>query len=378
MRFSFRSNHKRHEQRCLTARGAQCPDTHCGHVGGGYIPLTTHIPMCHSPSSITTIEPVASSSVPSTTSVQPNPNFPLTLNPFTLTQDPSQSAMLDLYYKTFADAAQSLTYSPGVHLSSAAGQTFAAYNEPYVKYEPEDSTERCFRRSASCARKQPHPRRTGSGLYTLQGEDSREDIKPDIRNLPSHLLLPPQCLQDGSYNHPSLSYQGHGEDGDDAITSTVGKPRKDGRYFSGDSDNGGRKRQSSSDGLRKEHLRQARRGKSMGCHGDDAETEQNEHRSISTCTSATLSSLAEVEAGTLMDPTAPLGDLQLDGLIQLLVQNGRLYRCQHCHILFEDYATYVLHMGCHGSANPFSCHFCSRVFQEKYGFLAHFMKCLGK
>ncbi|KAK2174233.1 hypothetical protein NP493_817g02044 [Ridgeia piscesae] len=65
-------------------------------------------------------------------------------------------------------------------------------------------------------------------------------------------------------------------------------------------------------------------------------------------------------------------------IVNILVQQGKLHRCQHCNIIFPEYSTYVLHRGCHGNDSAFQCHFCQAVFAEKFGFMTHFMQCLKK
>lgn len=65
-------------------------------------------------------------------------------------------------------------------------------------------------------------------------------------------------------------------------------------------------------------------------------------------------------------------------IVNILVQQGKLYRCQHCNIIFPEYSTYILHRGCHGNNSAFQCHFCQAVFGEKFGFMTHFMQCVKK
>lgn len=64
-----------------------------------------------------------------------------------------------------------------------------------------------------------------------------------------------------------------------------------------------------------------------------------------------------------------------DMIVDTLVKEGRLHRCDHCNILFPEYSLFILHRGCHGNQAPYQCHFCQTVFAEKFGFLAHFMQC---
>ncbi len=63
-------------------------------------------------------------------------------------------------------------------------------------------------------------------------------------------------------------------------------------------------------------------------------------------------------------------------IVDSLVDDGALYRCDACNILFPEYSVYVLHLGCHGSGNAYECHFCKVAFDDKFGFLTHFTKCV--
>ena len=70
------------------------------------------------------------------------------------------------------------------------------------------------------------------------------------------------------------------------------------------------------------------------------------------------------------------GDHDAGEIVDKLVDEGALYRCDACNILFPEYSVYVLHLGCHGSGDTFECHFCKVVFDDKFGFLTHFTKCV--
>ena len=70
------------------------------------------------------------------------------------------------------------------------------------------------------------------------------------------------------------------------------------------------------------------------------------------------------------------GDHDAGEIVDKLVDDGALYRCDACNILFPEYSVYVLHLGCHGSGDTFECHFCKVVFDDKFGFLTHFTKCV--
>ena len=69
-------------------------------------------------------------------------------------------------------------------------------------------------------------------------------------------------------------------------------------------------------------------------------------------------------------------DIDTGLILNTLVERGKLHRCRHCNIVFPEYSTYLLHRGCHGNGGTFQCHFCQRVFSEKFGFMTHFVQCL--
>ncbi|XP_002731311.1 uncharacterized protein LOC100371293 [Saccoglossus kowalevskii] len=47
------------------------------------------------------------------------------------------------------------------------------------------------------------------------------------------------------------------------------------------------------------------------------------------------------------------------------------YRCNHCALGFEEVMMYIIHMGCHGSPNPFQCNACGHVCSDKFVFASH-------
>ena len=66
---------------------------------------------------------------------------------------------------------------------------------------------------------------------------------------------------------------------------------------------------------------------------------------------------------------------RVDGLIESLVRSSVLFRCAPCNVLFPEYSVYLLHVGMHGSAAEFQCHYCRESFAEKFSFLSHFVRC---
>ncbi|CAI5789563.1 DNA-binding protein Ikaros isoform X8 [Podarcis lilfordi] len=49
----------------------------------------------------------------------------------------------------------------------------------------------------------------------------------------------------------------------------------------------------------------------------------------------------------------------------------KVYRCEHCRVLFLDHVMYTIHMGCHGFRNPFECNMCGYHSQDRYEFSSH-------
>lgn len=62
-------------------------------------------------------------------------------------------------------------------------------------------------------------------------------------------------------------------------------------------------------------------------------------------------------------------------LVDTLVKESRLFRCDSCNILFPEYSMYVLHLGCHGNEGAYQCHFCRQFFEDRFGFATHFVRC---
>uniref|UniRef100_A0A4X1TDL0 IKAROS family zinc finger 1 n=1 Tax=Sus scrofa TaxID=9823 RepID=A0A4X1TDL0_PIG len=49
----------------------------------------------------------------------------------------------------------------------------------------------------------------------------------------------------------------------------------------------------------------------------------------------------------------------------------RVYKCEHCRVLFLDHVMYTIHMGCHGFRHPFQCNMCGYHSQDRYEFSSH-------
>ncbi|XP_072343788.1 DNA-binding protein Ikaros-like isoform X2 [Scyliorhinus torazame] len=49
----------------------------------------------------------------------------------------------------------------------------------------------------------------------------------------------------------------------------------------------------------------------------------------------------------------------------------RVFKCDHCRVLYLDYVMFTIHMGCHGFRNPFECNVCGYHSQDRYEFSSH-------
>ncbi|XP_048695204.1 DNA-binding protein Ikaros isoform X4 [Lepidochelys kempii] len=59
---------------------------------------------------------------------------------------------------------------------------------------------------------------------------------------------------------------------------------------------------------------------------------------------------------------------------KVITSNGeqvKVYKCEHCRVLFLDHVMYTIHMGCHGFRDPFECNMCGYHSQDRYEFSSH-------
>ncbi|XP_073921609.1 DNA-binding protein Ikaros isoform X2 [Castor canadensis] len=49
----------------------------------------------------------------------------------------------------------------------------------------------------------------------------------------------------------------------------------------------------------------------------------------------------------------------------------KVYKCEHCRVLFLDHVMYTIHMGCHGFRDPFECNMCGYHSHDRYEFSSH-------
>uniref|UniRef100_UPI00398F1318 DNA-binding protein Ikaros isoform X4 n=1 Tax=Pristiophorus japonicus TaxID=55135 RepID=UPI00398F1318 len=52
-------------------------------------------------------------------------------------------------------------------------------------------------------------------------------------------------------------------------------------------------------------------------------------------------------------------------------EHVKVYKCEHCRVLFLDHVMFTIHMGCHGFREPFECNMCGYQSQDRYEFSSH-------
>lgn len=66
------------------------------------------------------------------------------------------------------------------------------------------------------------------------------------------------------------------------------------------------------------------------------------------------------------------GDQSIEEFQDINSITGKLYRCEHCRILFEDCTLYLLHNGFHShDADPFKCVICRLSCRDRIEFNCH-------
>lgn len=59
-------------------------------------------------------------------------------------------------------------------------------------------------------------------------------------------------------------------------------------------------------------------------------------------------------------------------MVSFLLSKGQVYKCEHCHIIFEDCTLYLLHNGFHSSdTDPFKCVICKKCCDGRVEFNCH-------
>ena len=63
----------------------------------------------------------------------------------------------------------------------------------------------------------------------------------------------------------------------------------------------------------------------------------------------------------------------LEDVLAYYISQGKLFRCQHCNILFYERGMYFLHASLHGNASPWECSICHKICSDKNEFTLHFV-----
>ena len=69
----------------------------------------------------------------------------------------------------------------------------------------------------------------------------------------------------------------------------------------------------------------------------------------------------------------PPGIPGLDEILSFYINQGKLFKCQHCNILFYERGMYFLHASLHGQSSPWECSICHKVCMDKNEFTIHFV-----
>lgn len=65
-------------------------------------------------------------------------------------------------------------------------------------------------------------------------------------------------------------------------------------------------------------------------------------------------------------------EMEDQGLVAYLLNKGRVYKCEHCRIIFDDCTLYLLHNGFHShDAQPFRCGICRATCNDRIDFNCH-------
>ena len=73
-------------------------------------------------------------------------------------------------------------------------------------------------------------------------------------------------------------------------------------------------------------------------------------------------------SSTTMEATLERSDAEL---VTFLLKEGSVYKCVHCHMIFEDASLFLLHNGFHAHDEPFRCVVCHHVCKDRIDFNCH-------
>lgn len=80
------------------------------------------------------------------------------------------------------------------------------------------------------------------------------------------------------------------------------------------------------------------------------------------------------DASTQHNTSNLTGDVpSLQEVLVYYESQGKIYRCPHCKILFEERGLYFLHKSLHGEQSPWECSICHKICVDRNDFHLHFV-----
>ncbi|XP_056418298.1 zinc finger protein Eos isoform X2 [Hyla sarda] len=118
-----------------------------------------------------------------------------------------------------------------------------------------------------------------------------------------------------------------------------------------------------------------------GCQDSTTDTESNHEERGSQATSSRQSPAyakedqRQPESGVVNPSRSGPGTAK--ETLRVLGEDGeqvKVFKCEHCRVLFLDHVMFTIHMGCHGFRDPFECNICGYHSQDRYEFSSHIVR----
>ncbi|XP_075055663.1 zinc finger protein Eos isoform X5 [Mixophyes fleayi] len=117
-----------------------------------------------------------------------------------------------------------------------------------------------------------------------------------------------------------------------------------------------------------------------GCQDSTTDTESNHEERGSQATSSRQSPAYAKEdqrpEASVINPFRS-GPGTAKETLRVLGADGeqvKVFKCEHCRVLFLDHVMFTIHMGCHGFRDPFECNICGYHSQDRYEFSSHIVR----
>ncbi|KAM4047846.1 zinc finger protein Eos isoform 3-T3 [Anomaloglossus baeobatrachus] len=118
-----------------------------------------------------------------------------------------------------------------------------------------------------------------------------------------------------------------------------------------------------------------------GCQDSTTDTESNHEERGSQATSSRQSPAYAKEDQRPPEPgvvnPSRSGPGTAKESLRVLGEDGeqvKVFKCEHCRVLFLDHVMFTIHMGCHGFRDPFECNICGYHSQDRYEFSSHIVR----